>query len=192
MRSLSFSVCLSALFLHAVAGRDIGRHFRRAPNDTTASAGLTTAGTEGPFIVPWTGWNGSSTTYTYTGECAKSWLTWLSNSMDLMDLGYSTWMSTYTYHNITASVTTLCDGHPRIVGGRDALTTVATGSGTTITSAMRNFTVPSPTCMIPASECTGTLDYYTSYESYSLCSGGPNKKCGPCTIQGGTVNTAEG
>lgn len=116
--------------------------------------------------------------------CGEAWMSWLNSSTRYMPT-WTTYLETYEYYNITAATTTACDGHPRVVGGSNALTTIATGTNSTLTSAPKNFTVPTPTCQLSPSECIGEL------ASYSLCSGGPTTSsadCGPCSIWGGTVS----
>lgn len=118
-----------------------------------------------------------------TTTCGDVWMSWLNSSLDNLPT-WTTYLATYTYHNITAATTTACDGHPRVIGGSDALTTIATGTNTTLTSVPKNFTIPTPTCNLAPSECTGKL------ASWSLCSGGPTtsvSNCGACSIWGGTV-----
>lgn len=127
--------------------------------------------------------HGNASQVTAPGPCYDRWMSWFNSSYD--QLGeWTTFVSTYTYHNITAAVTTACDGHPRIVGGTDGLTTTATGTNSTLTSMPKNFTVPTPICTVPPSECTGSLLAWT------LCSGTSTQTsdCGPCSIWGGTVS----
>ena len=65
--------------------------------------------------------------------------------------------TTYTTtRNFTATVTTLCDGHPRVVG---SLTPTHTGTNSTIyTVPAITSAIPSPTCMVAAEEYTSYLE----------------------------------
>lgn len=120
-----------------------------------------------------------------SSSCGDAWMSWLNSSTRYIPT-WTSYVDTYTYHNITAATTTGCDDHPRVVGGNGALTTVATGTNTTLTSAPKNFTVPTPTCRLSPSECTGKLALY------SLCKGvatTSSSNCGVCSIWGGTVRT---
>ena len=68
----------------------------------------------------------------------------------------TTFASTYTYHNITASMTTACDGHPRIVGD---LTTLATGTNVTMVTlgTTTAFNKTTPACVLEPSDCTSSV-----------------------------------
>ena len=100
-----------------------------------------------------------------------------------------TWpTSTYTYHNITASMTTACDGHPRVVGD---LTTLATGTSSSLTTseylAGPNFTKPTPSCTMAPPDCAQVTAEYEVARTNSYCSNTQDLDCGKCTINGGTV-----
>lgn len=126
---------------------------------------------------------------TSSWNCSQSWSYY---GVQLNGVSFSnllTFTSTYTYHNITASTEVLCDGHPRIVGG---LTTIATGTNTTITSKPRPFTMPMPTCRPLPQECASLEGMYGVVPCNQTGTGGVRntKQCGQCSIFGGTVSSA--
>lgn len=183
MRSLLFFALSFALWVDFGVGSDGFQRFRRDVNTTAstrpdpAASSAAAAQQSAPL--------GSNNDSLPLGSCGDVWLSWLNSSTRFHPSWTST-VVTYTYHNITAQTTTLCDGHPRIIGGVDALTTVATGTSSSLTEAPQNFTQPTPTCKLQAAECTGDL------AEYELCSGGPattttSLDCGVCSIWGGTV-----
>lgn len=113
-------------------------------------------------------------------NCSASWNAWLESSLDA-GFNLSTFTTTYTYHNMTAQLTTLCDGHPRIVGG---LTTTATGTNSTLTSTAMNFTTPPPKCEPVATDCSSLYE-----QRWILpCTHTKGLDCGQCNIWGGSVS----
>ena len=119
-------------------------------------------------------------------DCSASWNAWFSGSIYAEITYVSTYTTTYTYHNISAELTTLCDGHPRIVGGQNGLTTLATGTNSSVTSATRNYTAPTPTCKPASTDCSALWNTYRT----SPCTRTQDSDCGPCSIWGGTVRHA--
>lgn len=135
-------------------------------------------------------------------NCSASWDDWLSSAHSF-SYGWATSFATFTYHNLTASVTTLCDGHPRIVGGRDGLKTTATGTTSTSTifpSHGHNYNKTTPICTPVPRDQTLIHDYwqvwvpqtethysYAFQNSSSTSSSVQSQDCGVCTIWGGTV-----
>ena len=118
---------------------------------------------------------------TATMNCSASWNSWYNASIWNTFNNVRTYTKTYTYHNITASTTVACDGHTRIVGD---LTTTATGTNSTLTSAPRPFTNVKPTCEPAAADCSSLWDMYYEFP----CTQTKGLSCGPCHIEGGTVS----
>lgn len=178
----SFFVLFSSALLigDGQAIRDTGVSARGLNASTTAygSSALGQTASRGPNAT-----SGSPSSL----SCGDAWMSWLNRSTRYIPT-WTSYVDTYTYHNITAATATGCDGHPRVVGGSGALTTVATGTNITSTSASKNFTVPTPTCQLSPSECTGKLALY------SLCTGvstTSSSDCGVCSIWGGTVSIGQ-
>lgn len=150
----------------------------------------------------------SSTEANKTMNCSASWSSWLNRSI-LFSLGqYATFHSTRTYYNMTAEVTTFCDGHTRIVGGIDGLTTTATGTTIFLTSGQStptgDFTASTPTCLPGPADRTNIFDgffvwvprtepYIKSQHPSTLPSSlvAHGRICGHCSIFGGTVSCAD-
>ena len=152
----------------------------------------------------------SATLSTYTAStsmnCSASWMAWLTSSQNFRFGTFSTFYTTWTYHNMTAKVTTLCDGHPRIVGGINGLTTTATGTTSVQTISQLdhagNFTVPTPKCVPPQSDVSSIFSIAdiivpntTPYNAVNfnttptMSTTATRTTCGPCSIFGGTVST---
>lgn len=140
-----------------------------------------------------------------TANCSESWSSWLEASIQFSLGTYISFTSTRTYHNMTAKTTKLCDGHTRIVGGLDGLTTTATGTMTFFTFGLSTysgrFTPPTPTCIPPPADRTNifsgffvwvprTRGYDKSQYPSTLPSSlqATGQICGHCSIFGGTVS----
>ena len=139
----------------------------------------------------------SSDQVTTSMNCSASWNEWLL-SQNAFSFGWTSSYTTFTYHNMTAPTTTLCDGHPRIVGGSNALVTTATGTTSTMTSEQKSngdFTVPTPICMPPEVDQTALHDIWQlwvphtkpeRFQSFTFST--TSSGCGDCSIWGGTVS----
>ena len=157
---------LSLLFFAAAgaASADPGpRHYPRQANATITST--------------------ASVTGTAAHNCSWTWDQWLGSSLDAQFDSINI-TSTYTYHNITASLTTQCDGMPRVVGD---FTTIATGTNTTLTQTTTNYTKPSPTCTPDPVDCADINAGYGTYPCPRPTTGVVSS-CGQCSIWGGTVD----
>lgn len=147
-------------------------------------------------------------TFSKPADCSASWNDWLILSQSEMVGNMSTFSTTWTYYNMTAQVTTLCDGHPRIVGGSNGLTTTATGTSSALTvqyvHPTTTFSIPPPKCLPPPAERTSLSQYwgvmvpnttgtplFETASSFlpSVFTGTPGA-CGPCSIYGGRVSPA--
>jgi hypothetical protein len=96
----------------------------------------------------------------------------------------------------TASITTLCDGHKRVVGHPTAVTS---GHSTTVANGYTIYTTQPPSCSISQTDCSRLI---TEYQSSSLAWNGDNDYpispacsvtdmnadvCGECHVVGGSV-----
>lgn len=205
---VSVSVSSLSLLVASLASVGAGQyavpHIRRA-----SSASTSTSTSDGPYsnittASPTSSWTDTvlfcDNIYTPSGttshfatstcknSCVATWNDYMSSLVEvsLNNFSYTSFISTYTYHNMTAQLTTACDGHPRIVGD---LTTTATGTNSTLTStsATGNFTKPTPSCVLAPSDCTSFYGMYGSTQMSKYCTNTKDLDCGQCTINGGTV-----
>ncbi|EMC98562.1 hypothetical protein BAUCODRAFT_430818 [Baudoinia panamericana UAMH 10762] len=113
-------------------------------NDTT---GIATA-PGSPWTVPAQG-SGSS----YYTACNKEWQLFYDGHVRYTRELTSSWWVT----NYTATITTLCDGHSRVLGTVTPVTTflsVTTSEG-----------IPPPSCSVQQSDCASAISQYSSAEA---------------------------
>jgi len=196
---ISFSLvrCANADRIHHVR-RDLGTGGGVGQYTNSSKAAVTTTSSASPswtyvnlcspIFGPRTGGRQRVTSSVCKNSCAATWNQYFSSLEDasIHAFGYVSYQSTYTYHNMTAQITTACDGHPRIVGD---LTTTATGIGTVLTSMTTNgnFSGTRPSCTLAPSECVSFIVEYGSTMVSSYCTNTKAADCGKCTINAGTV-----
>ncbi|KAK5708633.1 hypothetical protein LTR17_020523 [Elasticomyces elasticus] len=146
----------------------------------------------------------------YASACNHEWALYSSAAFLSDAVIYSTLQSVTNY---TASLTTLCDGYPRLVGN---LTAAGVWSTSTETYSLTSYGGAKPTCSVDEADCLSLHDAYTTLEDnwgssldtwtsdsaepapptppdYPVCTltgtgtGQRPDICGACTVYGGTV-----
>nr|POE93677.1 hypothetical protein CFP56_19689 [Quercus suber] len=104
----------------------------------------------------------------YAAQCNSNWQAYITSSIDYAGEVSILATSSWTYHNLSAQLTTLCDGDPRVVG---ALTTLATGTNSSVYYQFQNYTAPTPTCSINPSDCADlNAAYSQAYNDTAMSS----------------------
>ncbi|KAK5700645.1 hypothetical protein LTR97_005162 [Elasticomyces elasticus] len=145
----------------------------------------------------------------YVSACNHEWSLWSSASYLSWGVIYSTLQPVTNY---SASLTTLCDGYPRLVGN---LTATGVWYTSTEADSSTSYTGAKPTCSVDEADCLSlykayttlediwgsSLDTWTSdtanptpptppdYPECTLTGTGSQRPdtCGACTVYGGTV-----